>query len=226
MRFLSKKILVGIAAFSTLLLSLTYFATTLGKTENTKNDVAELESLIASSFEGFRFDQVSVDIENGILNITQEDTTICSRTDAVFKIIKHINLNDFDPVSFNGYGAVRLNDVREFPLVNGGVVNMVQIPILLNGDTRKELEDVSKRKADIIAAARESLGWGEAAGNQAFEIFTQSTPNLESLSYEFRERCSGGRGITLVKYRFSQIVPSNDAENYIALMNNILEKNG
>lgn len=221
-----KKTLAGITAFSTLLLLHIYFATPVDEAKNTENGSVEVEIRIANSLARFRFDQVSVDIENGILNITQEDTTVCSRTDAVFRISKHINLNDFEPVKLSGRGAVRLNDVREFPLANGNFINIVLVPSLLNRDARQKLEDVVKRKAEIIAAACESLGWGEAAGHQAFDIFTQPTPNLEYLSYEIIEKCSGGRGITLVMDRFSLIIPNEDAENYIVLINDFLENNG
>lgn len=177
---------------------------------------SRLESIVADSFLDTRFDFVSVDIGNGVLVIKLEDTEICSNTDGITRITKNINLRDFNAVRRSGFGAVDIIDeLSQVPIF---------VRVLMELDARNRISIISARKDQILSAARTELGRGQEASNRTYELFTQSTPNLETLSYEVRENCTGGIGLNLVQTSFALKIKSVNAEEYIRLLNQVIDR--
>jgi len=218
-----KKYLFAVTAL--IILTVIYiFPTSPAPKDPISNDHAEtrLEDIIAKSWANTRFDIVTVEVDNGFLDIALEDTSICATMDAVFRIERHINLHDFQTVKRRGVGAVDLDSVRFMPRNDGQSLAAIQVPILLTRDADARTSITAQRKEQIIAAARKELGWGPAAGSRAYEIFTETTPDLQNLSFSTRVSCDGGVGIDLVKSRFTLHIAQEDAEEYITVIDHVI----
>ena len=227
----SKKRVVFLVIAPLLLFS--YFLLISPQNAFNENDVeARFEQMVATSFADTRFDMVDVDIEDGILNIVLEDTAICSESNATFRITRHINLRDFDTVSrriFNAaiqaayYAAENTNsdDLRAASFEDRRAA-FFMVSVDTNQATRARLAVVSERKDQIYNAAKEELGMGREAGNRTYELFTQSTPELQTMSYVIREKCVDGIGLDLVRWGFSLPIRHENSVEYIKTINYLI----